>query len=86
MAEVASIGGFQKQYQVNVDPVALLAYNIPISKVVDAVREGNNDVGGRLVEMAGAEYMVRGRGYAKSVQGHRADRRRRVAAKARRSW
>ena len=68
VAEVASIGGFQKQYQVNLDPVALQAYNIPISKVVDAIRAGNNDVGGRLVELSGAEYMVRGRGYAKSVK------------------
>ncbi len=67
VAEVASIGGFQKQYQVNVDPAALLSYKIPINKVVDAIREGNNDVGGRLVEFSGREYMVRGRGYAKSV-------------------
>jgi Cu(I)/Ag(I) efflux system membrane protein CusA/SilA len=68
VAEVASIGGFQKQYQVNLDPVALQSYHIPISKVVDAIRAGNNDVGGRLVEMSGAEYMVSGRGYAKSVK------------------
>ena len=68
VAEVASVGGFQKQYQVNVDPGALLAYKIPISKIVDAIRQGNNDVGGRLVEATGIEYMVRGRGYAKSVQ------------------
>lgn len=67
VAEVASVGGFQKQYQVNIDPNALLSYKIPISKVVDAIREGNNDVGGRLVEFTGTEYMVRGRGYAKSV-------------------
>jgi Cu(I)/Ag(I) efflux system membrane protein CusA/SilA len=67
VAEVASIGGFQKQYQVNVDPNRLLAYNIPLGDVVDAVRAGNNDVGGRLLEFSGAEYMVRGRGYAKSV-------------------
>jgi Cu(I)/Ag(I) efflux system membrane protein CusA/SilA len=68
VAEVASIGGFQKQYQVNLDPTKLLAYNIPISTVVQAIRDGNNDVGGRLVEFTGAEYMVRGRGYAKSVE------------------
>jgi Cu(I)/Ag(I) efflux system membrane protein CusA/SilA len=67
VAEVASIGGYQKQYQVNVEPNALAAYKIPISRVVEAVREGNNDVGGRLVEFSGAEYMVRGRGYAKSI-------------------
>jgi Cu(I)/Ag(I) efflux system membrane protein CusA/SilA len=68
VAEVASIGGFQKQYQVNVDPNALLSYNIPLNKVVDAIRDGNNDVGGRLVEFSGTEYMVRGRGYAKSLK------------------
>ena len=68
VAEVASVGGFQKQYQVNVDPNALLSYKIPLSKVVDAIRDGNNDVGGRLVEFSGKEYMVRGRGYAKSVK------------------
>lgn len=67
VAEVASVGGFQKQYQVTIDPNALFAYNLPIGKVVDAIREGNNDVGGRLVEFTGIEYMVRGRGYAKSV-------------------
>ena len=66
VAEVAPLGGFVRQYQVNVDPVKLQAYRIPISRVVEAVRAGNNDVGGRLVEMSGAEYMVRGRGYAKS--------------------
>ncbi len=68
VAEVASIGGFQKQYQVNVEPNALTAYKIPISSVIDAIREGNNDVGGRLVEFNGTEYMVRGRGYAKTVE------------------
>ncbi|MBI5882074.1 MAG: efflux RND transporter permease subunit [Elusimicrobia bacterium] len=68
VAEVASIGGFQKQYQVSLDPNALVAYNIPLMKVVEAIRDGNNDVGGRLVEFAGTEYMVRGRGYAKSIQ------------------
>ncbi len=67
VAEVATVGGFQRQYQVNVDPNALQAYQVTLDQVVEAVRKGNNDVGGRLVEMAGAEYMVRGRGYAKSV-------------------
>jgi Cu(I)/Ag(I) efflux system membrane protein CusA/SilA len=67
VAEVAPLGGFVRQYQVNIDPVKLQAYKLPISKVVDAVRAGNNDVGGRLVEMSGAEYMVRGRGYAQST-------------------
>jgi Cu(I)/Ag(I) efflux system membrane protein CusA/SilA len=67
VAEVASIGGFQKQYQVSVDPNILLAYKIPLQKVIEAIRQGNNDVGGRVVEFSGAEYMVRGRGYARSV-------------------
>ena len=68
VAEVASIGGFQKQYQVNINPNALLAYKIPLMKVLEAIRDGNNDVGGRLVEFSGTEYMVRGRGYAKTVK------------------
>jgi Cu(I)/Ag(I) efflux system membrane protein CusA/SilA len=67
VAEVESIGGFQKQYQVNVDPNRLLAYNIPLTKVIESVRMGNNDVGGRVVEATGREYAVRGRGYIKSV-------------------
>ena len=67
VAEVAPLGGFVRQYQVNVDPTRLQAYNIPIGKVVSAVRESNNDVGGRMVEFTGREYMVRGRGYAKST-------------------
>jgi len=67
VAEVASVGGFQKQYQVNINPNALNAYNIPLPTVVQAIRDGNNDVGGRVVEFSGAEYMVRGRGYAKSI-------------------
>jgi Cu(I)/Ag(I) efflux system membrane protein CusA/SilA len=68
VAEVASVGGFQKQYQVNLDPNALPAFNIPLTTVIQAIRDGNNDVGGRLVEFSGAEYMVRGRGYARSVR------------------
>ena len=67
VAEVVSIGGFQKQYQVNVDPNAMVALKIPLQRVVEAIRQGNNDVGGRLVEFSGAEYMVRGRGYARSI-------------------
>jgi Cu(I)/Ag(I) efflux system membrane protein CusA/SilA len=67
VAEVASIGGFVRQYQIELDPNKLRAYNMPLDKVVDAVRKGNQDVGGRLVEMSGAEYMVRGRGYARST-------------------
>jgi Cu(I)/Ag(I) efflux system membrane protein CusA/SilA len=67
VAEVAPLGGFVRQYQVNVDPNKLQSFNISIRKVVEAVRSGNNDVGGRLVEFSGAEYMVRGRGYAQST-------------------
>jgi copper/silver efflux system protein len=67
VAEVAAVGGFAKQYQVNVDPTRLLAYNIPLTQVIDAVRKSNNEVGGRLMEFAGTEYMVRGRGYLKGV-------------------
>jgi copper/silver efflux system protein len=68
VAEVAPIGGFTRQYQVNVDPNRLQAYGIPISRVVEAVRGGNTDVGGRLLEFGGTEYMVRGRGYARSLE------------------
>ena len=67
VAEVAPIGGFGKQYQVNVDPNRLQAYNIPINKVIDAIRGSNSETGGRMIELGGAEYMVRGRGYARSV-------------------
>jgi len=67
VAEVAPLGGFVRQYQVNVDPDRLESYKIPIMKVVEAVRNGNNDAGGRLVEFSGTEYMVRGRGYARST-------------------
>ncbi|HZT33242.1 MAG TPA: CusA/CzcA family heavy metal efflux RND transporter [Bryobacteraceae bacterium] len=67
VAEVAPLGGFVRQYQINLDPDRLQAYNIPLTKVLDAVRAGNNDVGGRLVEFGGREYMVRGRGYARST-------------------
>ena len=68
VAEVASIGGFVKQYQVTVDPNRLLAYNIPLTMVVDAIRQSNQEVGGRLLEFSGAEYMVRGRGYLTSIE------------------
>ncbi len=63
VAEVASIGGFVQTYQVTVDPVKLRAYGIPLMKVAQAIRDSNRDVGGRVVEMAETEYMVRGRGY-----------------------
>ena len=68
VAEIATVGGFQKQYQVNVNPNALLAYKIPLTKVVEAVRQSNNDIGARLLEMSGTEYMIRAKGYIKSPQ------------------
>jgi Cu(I)/Ag(I) efflux system membrane protein CusA/SilA len=67
VAEVASVGGFVKQYQVVVDPTKLRAYGIPLSKVTEAIRASNMDVGGRVVEMSEREYMVRGRGYLRGV-------------------
>ena len=68
VAEVASLGGFVKQYQVNLDPNKLAAYRIPVKSVVDAIRMSNNDVGGRSIELSGTEYMVRGRGYIRSIR------------------
>lgn len=68
VAEVASIGGYVKQYQVEVDPNRLLAYDIPLSKVRAALQRSNNDVGGRLVEMGETEFMVRGLGYIQSIE------------------
>ena len=67
VAEVATIGGFVKQYQVNVDPDKLRAYGIPLSTVIERVRASTNEVGGRLLEMGGAEYMIRGLGYLHSL-------------------
>jgi Cu(I)/Ag(I) efflux system membrane protein CusA/SilA len=68
VAEVASVGGFVKQYQVEVNPNALLRYNIPLNKIKMAIKMSNRDVGGRLVEMAETEYMVRGLGYIQSIE------------------
>ena len=67
VAEVASIGGFVKEYQITVDPVKLMAFNIPISMVEMAVKNSNNDVGGEVIEMGEMEFMVRGLGYIKSI-------------------
>ncbi len=68
VSEVASIGGFVKQYQVNVDPNKLAYYRIPLNKIKMAIKNSNNDVGGRLLEMGEMEYMVRGLGYIKSIE------------------
>ena len=67
IAEVASIGGFVRQYQVRLDPDRLRAYNIPLSTIIDRVRDSTNEVGGRLIELGGAEYMIRGLGYLQSL-------------------
>ncbi|MBS4049273.1 MAG: efflux RND transporter permease subunit [Alphaproteobacteria bacterium] len=67
VAEIASAGGFVKQYQVTVDPRKLQAFNIPLERVAEAIRQSNRDVGGRVIEMAETEFMVRGRGYLRSL-------------------
>ena len=67
VAEVASVGGYVKQYQVEVDPNALVTYNITLAKIKRAIKRSNRDVGGRLIEMAETEYMVRSRGYIRSI-------------------
>lgn len=67
VSQVASIGGFVKQYQITIDPNRLLAYNLPITKVMEAIRKSNKDVEGRVLEFSGIEYMVRGKGYIKNL-------------------
>ena len=68
VAEVASIGGFKRQYQITVYPHLLQAYNVPLHGIIHAVKQSNNDVGGRLLELSETEYMVRGRGYFQSIE------------------
>ena len=84
VAEVASVGGFVKQYRSSIDPQRLQALGIPLAKVRDAIRASNMDVGGRTVELAETEYVVRGRGYLKSLsdleQIVRQERRRHAGA------
>src|SRR5438093_119733 len=80
VAEVASVGGYQRQYQVEVDPIRLHAYGLSLAGITAAIRRSNADVGGRVIEMSGREYFVRGRGYVKSLDDLRqialgADRR-----------
>src|SRR5208282_104449 len=67
VAEVASIGGFVRQYQVRLDPNRLLALHIPLATVIDKIRDSNNEVGGRVIEMSGASYNVLGLGYVTSA-------------------
>ena len=67
VAEVSAIGGFVKQYQIEVDPNTLAAYRLPIKTIIEAVRNSNDEVSGRVLEMAGTEYVIRGRGYLRSI-------------------
>ena len=67
VAEVASVGGYVRQYQIAIDPVKLRAYGLPISRIKEAVQKSNRDVGGRLLELAEKEFMIRGRGYIESI-------------------
>jgi Cu(I)/Ag(I) efflux system membrane protein CusA/SilA len=67
VSEVASIGGYVRQYQVRLDPNKLLAYNIPLSTVIDRVKASTNEVGGRVLDLSGAQYMIRGLGYLRSL-------------------
>ena len=67
VSEVATIGGYVKQYQVQLDPNKLLAYGIPLSKVIDRVKQSTNEVGGRVLDMSGAQYIIRGLGYLHSL-------------------
>ena len=67
VAEVSAVGGFVKQYQIEVDPNTLAAYRLPIKTIIEAVRNSNAEVSGRVLEMAGTEYVIRGRGYLRSV-------------------
>ena len=67
VAEVSAVGGFVKQYQIEVDPNTLAAYRLPIKTIIEAVRNSNAEVSGRVLEMAGTEYIIRGRGYLRSI-------------------
>jgi Cu(I)/Ag(I) efflux system membrane protein CusA/SilA len=67
VSEVASVGGFVKQYQINLDPVKTLAYNLSVPEIIEKIRMSNNDSGGRVIEFSGTEYMIRGRGYITST-------------------
>lgn len=67
VAEVAGVGGFVRQYQINLDPTKVLAYRLSLPHIIETIRQSNEDVGGRVVEFSGIEYMIRGRGYIKSV-------------------
>lgn len=68
VSQVASVGGFVKQYQVTIEPNKLLAYNMPLTNVLDAIKKSNRDVEGRVLEFSGIEYMIRGKGYIKGIE------------------
>ncbi len=72
VAEVASIGGFEKQYQITIDPDKLQAYHLSLKQIISRIRQNNNDVGGQVLEMSGHEYFIRGRGYIKKMEDIRA--------------
>lgn len=68
VSQIASVGGFVKQYQINIDPNKLLAFNIPLNRVIEAVRKSNKDVEGRVIEFSGTEYMIRAKGYIRNIE------------------
>lgn len=68
VSQIASVGGFVKQYQINIDPNKLLAFNIPLNRVIEAVRKSNKDVEGRVIEFSGTEYMIRAKGYIRNIK------------------
>jgi len=68
VSEVASVGGYEREYQISLDPNKLASYDIPLQRVIEAVRDSNNDVGGRILEVAGHEQFIRGRGYVRSTE------------------
>ncbi len=85
VAEVASLGGFERQYQIVIDPDRLVGFGLTLGDVTRSVRDANAEVGARVLELAGREYVLRGRGYVKDARRPRAERRRPSARAARRS-
>ena len=83
VAEVASLGGFERQYQIVIDPDRLVGFGLTVTDITRSVRDANAEVGARVLELAGREYVLRGRGYVKDAGGPRAERGRRSAPAAR---
>ena len=83
VAEVASLGGFERQYQIVIDPDRLVGFGLTVTDITRSVRDANAEVGARVLELAGREYVLRGRGYVKELAGSRTERRRRSARAAR---